>query len=245
VITIVSNSEEVVTVGIPVTVSYRLLDAAEVADLRKARADKASGLATLIEWKAGLKPITDEEVTRDLGEIKDGGIKRSFAADRLGKATPLESRRAEVAGVLDELAKGNDNFMRHKATKALVFWATPAQLPTLIQLLQTGDNLVKDYALYAVAPFKDEKAAAAAAGLLGEFGLRTKAAACLKVMGPVAEKAVVPYLKHQQVWARQEAVKVLAEIGTKRSIPALKALAIDRSVAADAAAAIQAIQKRK
>jgi HEAT repeat protein len=235
VITIVSNSEEVVTVGIPVTVSYRLLDAAEVADLRKARADKASGLATLIEWKAGLKPITDEEVTRDLGEIKD----------RLGKATPLESRRAEVAGVLDELAKGNDNFMRHKATKALVFWATPAQLPTLIQLLQTGDNLVKDYALYAVAPFKDEKAAAAAAGLLGEFGLRTKAAACLKVMGPVAEKAVVPYLKHQQVWARQEAVKVLAEIGTKRSIPALKALAIDRSVAADAAAAIQAIQKRK
>jgi HEAT repeat protein len=75
---------------------------------------------------------------------------------------------------------------------------------------------------------------------------RHDAAACLKAMGPAAEDAVLPYLKHADHWVRMEAANVLGDVGTDKSLPALRELSESRDGLAPGAAkqAMEAIRKR-
>ena len=82
------------------------------------------------------------------------------------------------------------------------------------------------------------------AGYLGDLSLRMHASKALKVWG--TDQAVTPLLKHQEWTVRMEACKVLAEIGTKEALPALRAAQSDsnRLVINEAAKAIKAVEAR-
>ena len=79
-------------------------------------------------------------------------------------------------------------------------------------------------------------------------GLREGAAKGIRTVGPAAEKEVIGLLNEPDVGVRQEAIAILAEIGTRQCVPALQAVmasndAGTRDRARDAIAAIQARAK--
>jgi hypothetical protein len=237
-----------VSVGVPLTVSYRLLDAAEAAALKKEREEMlAKANATPKQRIADAKALGEAELTKALTELKGGGPRATFAAKRLAEAAPSEDHRAEVVAALEDVAKSTDGNVRSQAARALGVWGTQKNVPTLLQMLKDSNPGARQHAIEALGSFPDAKAAEALAQLLPELGVKTKVSASLKAMGPVAEKAVVPYIRHPQTFARSEACKILAEIGTKQSLAALKLAAADsnRLVATEAANAMQAIQARK
>jgi hypothetical protein len=50
-------------------------------------------------------------------------------------------------------------------------------------------------------------------------------AGALKAMGPLAEKAVIPYVTNKDIWAAQEVCRILQEVGTRECIPVLTEVA--------------------
>ena len=69
----------------------------------------------------------------------------------------------------------------------------------------------------------------------------------LKQIGPAAEKAVWPLLKHNDLFVRHEACKVLGDIGTQQSLVLLGQAAGDQNGLVRMAAqnALRAVQQRK
>jgi len=242
-----SINEGNISVDVPLTISYRLMDAVEAATTQKLVDERKKN--PFVKQRSDLEEITDDKLTATLAEIKAGGVKGNLAVSRLAKSAPLETRRDEVAAILDDVAKSQDATARAYAANALVVWGTPKNVPTLIELIKDTNASAKQHAVEALGRFQDAKGAEAVAQLLpdGNVGLRLRAVASLKTMGPSAEKAVQPYLKHATATVRKDACKILSEIGTQQSLAALKVAMADRdrTVATDAAAAVQAIQKRK
>jgi HEAT repeat protein len=77
-----------------------------------------------------------------------------------------------------------------------------------------------------------------------DFFLRESAVKALQDMGPMAEKEVLPFLGNKDPTIRGDAIRILKEIGTQQSVPALQALASDPLTGKPAQEAIAAIQAR-
>lgn len=236
------------TERIPITVSYRRMEAGEIesykAQKEAQRAESEARLKKMREPKA----IGEVDITQALEDLKSNQQNVWKAAlDKLVKAVPVESRREEVAAALEPLLKERDGGVRTDAAKALIVWGTPKSVPALIPLLGDESVWARGAAMDALAATKDPKAAEALAERLDEFGVRGHASKALKAMGATAEKALVPLLKHKDWGVRLEACKILGEIGTNASISALRGAAGDSNghVKGEATRAIQAIQGRK
>src|SRR5262249_31176260 len=94
---------------------------------------------------------------------------------------------------------------------------------------------------------KDERGARIVALHLLNFFEREDAARALIAMGPVAEKHVISGLTNQDATVRKLVCSILAEVGTKASLAALKPVARgdrDQNVAGAALIAVNAITAR-
>ena len=131
----------------------------------------------------------------------------------LARAEPFPPRRAEVARELEKLLNGNDRLVALESTKALYVWATKEQVPSLLKALDDPSTFVRRGAVEALGPIQDKRAVAPVAAFLPKFGEREVAGRALIRMGPMVEDEVRKYVGNADAGARQEAARVLRQIG--------------------------------
>ncbi len=169
-------------------------------------------------------PLAREALATTLTDL--GGsdsFRRLGACERLLKAQPTEDGRKQVLTALTPLLTHPDVFTRCGAIKAHVNWAGKAGLSTYTELLKSDDNFISRGALIrAVARLGGAGAAPALAARLPDLVDRGTASKALKGMGPGAEQAVAGYLNHADWGVRAEACKILKDVGTASSLPALR-----------------------
>ncbi|MCX7045945.1 MAG: HEAT repeat domain-containing protein [Candidatus Sumerlaeota bacterium] len=239
-------NEKNVTVRIPVRVEYHLLDPEEsakrLAELEAKRAEARAEAAKAKEPKA-LEPGEREKLIKEL-KSSDQWTARA-AADRLARV-PKPEKPDDVAQALAALLSDRDDFTRTSAVKALAVWATRDSVPALIKALDDKSIFVRAPAMEALGRLKSKDAAEAVAKQLPNLQGRGEAVKALKAMGAIAEQAVIPYLKDRDTFVRNEACKILEEIGTAKSVAALEDFASNGNVFDKQAAekAIKAIKAR-
>lgn len=241
-------AEKNVTVRVPITMSHRLLDGAEAAAFKKEQEEIRTKAIEAVKAAVAPKAISEDEIGKVLADLKsDKPFRVRGATQRLFRAIPIDSRRDEVTASLEALLKDRDAGIRAEAAKALKTWASAKNVPALVGLLTDTNIFARHAALEALGKIPDPKSAEAVAQQLPELGVRMQAVAALKAMGPVAEKAVLPYLKDRDWAIRRDACKILADIGTTESLPALKSAAADsnRIVSREAEKSIKSIEGRK
>jgi hypothetical protein len=226
----------------PFQVTYKLLEGAE--------RDKV--LNPPPPPKVEAKPLTDEELTQLLVDVKGADRQRRMnALNRLALAKPIDQRRGEVSKAVEPILDDKDLFTRKKGAEVLGVWGDKDAVPALVNLLGDGNVFVRWDAMTALGKLQDERAAEPAAARLPTQEDRANAAKLLISLGAKAEKAVVPYLKYgdtQKDWPiRLEACKILKEIGTKASKAALDAASRDSNglVAMEAKKALDAAAARQ
>ena len=171
--------------------------------------------------KIDLPPPTDAEVTAALEDLKSTDRpKRAAGADQLAKAyVPLPAQRAEVSKALEGQVTDKDIWAANAALRALQLWGGPECVPAVLRAVE--HNFTRGEALNVLANYKDPAAAVAIANMLPSPGGRVFAVNALKAMGPVAEKAVIPFVTGKNGFAAREACNILKEIGTTECIPIL------------------------
>jgi len=191
--------------------------------------------------------LSAEEIDKYLADLQGPNPGRAIlAATRLKQAVPIEGRREEVLRTLTVMLKDKDQFRRKQAIEAMGTWAGPETIPVLIQCLDETALLVKLSAIDTLGLLKDERAAEPLARLVDKPGPRVQAVKALQSLGTKAEKAVLGLLMHPEPEVRQEACRLLQEIGTAASLPSLQVASEDahRAVASSAKDAIAAISRR-
>ena len=210
---------QVAAASAPLTVTYRLLSASEVAKLDKEAADRKDEQAA--KEAEAKRPLDDKDVKALLADLKSPAKARA-AADKLAKG-PANDQREQVAKALAKLLADKDDGMRTSAAKALAVWGSSDNVPALIKVLQSDNGFLKSEAIKALGAIKDERGAEAVAKQLPAD--RHNAREALEAMGPMAEPYVVPLLADLDEGVRSEACKILAKIGTDKSRSALETLA--------------------
>jgi hypothetical protein len=234
------------TTRIPVTVTCKLVEGAE-RDRVLTPPPAPPPAKVEVPPPVQQKPLTDADVDPILADLRGPDrTRRRLALERLAQSQPT-ARRAEVARAIEAvLADNSDTFVHPTAAKALGVWGTPESVPLLINLVEHQNVFLRREAITALGKLKDERAAEPVARRLTDFGDRGSVIKALQELGPKAEKAVLPYLQHQDLFLRLEVCKVLKVIGTKESIPALEAATRDsnRGFANEAKAALDAVKNR-
>ena len=179
------------------------------------------------------RPGEADFIGRALFDLKSSDVsKRKDAARRLVEAIPND-RRDEVAKAMVPLLDDNDGWMRRQACKALGVWGTDEHVEFLIGRINDQDNGVQEEVIQSLGRLKDPRGAKAIAGLFVKN--RRPAKEALIAMGPPAEEAVAPLLRHEDPFVRTDACKVLQEIGGPKSLQPLQFLACRQGMDADAA----------
>lgn len=240
-------NDENLTLTIPVTASYRLLETDEaMAKLKAIEESRQKAAADLKKMNEPVK-VSKGDIAGLLEEMKDSNKHKARAAiDKLAKAIP-EGDKEAVSKALVESLKTGDHFTKISAAKALVVWGTASASPILLEEVKGKDVFVRKAALDALGVLKPKEAPAVIAPMLIEHSTRGDAANALKAMGSMAEKAVLPYLEDRDAFVQMEACKVLEVIGTKESLEKIKKYgASGKPFASDVAKkATQAIEQRK
>jgi HEAT repeat protein len=236
-----------VTVKVPITITAKLLTAAEaqkkLAD-RKAAADKARQAS---EDAQKAKPIDDSGLDQIFASIKSSEPGQpQQALDKLAHSTPVEARRDEVTSVLVGLLNDRDQFTVTGAEKALKLWGNDGSVAPLMKLLSDKDFFIRTGAMDALVPHKNAEIAESIAKQLPDFSVRQQASQALQAMGDVAEKPVQPMLANSDQFVRVTACEILGAIGTSQSIDPLQAAAGDENLMVQnkANSAIKSIQSR-
>lgn len=235
--TIVESSENV-TIRTPLTLACKLLEGAEIAAAQKAAA---------LPPKAELKAITAEDRTSLLADLKSPDkARRMIALSRLATAKPDEAK-AEVAAALVGFVKDADQFARQSAARALGAWGGADHVESLLALLEDGQFAVRWAAIESLGTLKDKRAAEPLAKLVVTGKDNIQASQALKVLGEVAEDAVLKLLTEAKPEPRREACQILTVIGTQKCIAALEKAASDGDgiVALHAKNALKEVTSRK
>ncbi len=171
-------------------------------------------------------------------------FRRADAARHLKDMRP-DQRRAEVATALEAVLNDPEWFVRDEAIAALGVWGSGENVPALLRVMNHWEN--RREAMLALGRLKDARAAEALAGRLEELADMHTAAEALIAMGPVAEPAVLKRLNHNHHMVRSEVCRILKEIGTGASLPALRTVVAENDffVSGEAKAAIWAISLRE
>ncbi len=200
---------------------------------------------TLVAQKvAGLPPDADP-VTKALHDLKSPSpFRRAEAAERLKDMIP-DGRRAQVAAALEPLMNDPHWVARDAAIEAMGVWGSGDNVPALLRAMNHRES--RRAAMKALGRLKDERAAEPLASRLEDFADQHTAAEALMAMGPVAEKAVRQRLNHHDQFVRSEVCRVLKVIGTRDSLPALRAVVAENDffVSGEASAAVRAITARE
>jgi HEAT repeat protein len=137
--------------------------------------------------------------------------------------------REVVSKKLAERFDPGDGHTRNAIARALRVWGTPNEIPVLIDALRHPDRFGRAAALDVIGKLKDERAVPAVVACLVETGPEGEAIKALREIGPVAESALVPHLRHRVDHVSYAVVELLRNIGTQRSVPSLREVADDKS----------------
>ena len=212
-------------IQVPMGISYRMQDPLVVkkrqAEITKANAKRKAEAEERAAQIAAMS--NDERLDFYLAEIKAnrGGAVYS----KLAQLDVVESRRKEVCRLLApclKLARPNQS-----QVTALGHWATPdivREMITKLESMGVHDWPFGRAIVVALGKTKDEQAIQPVAKKLTSANhvWRSAAQKALIELGPQAEDAVLAIL---EIKPTREAVKVLAKIGTQKSLSPLKKLA--------------------
>lgn len=226
-------------------ITYKLLDEAEVAKIKLAAEENRK--VAEAKQKESAKPFDGSELEKALAGVKSGDqFKAGSALSTFQNKKPTEPN-AEVAKAIESLLASDNINTRIQAAKALENWATTDSAATLATALGDSNVFVRQSAMKALARVAPADGAELIAERLAELSDRNHAAQTLQSIGSSAEPALLKMLTHKEWQVRWETVKVLKEIGTKKSIDPLKPLQ-DKDdnvfVRQTSKQAIEAIQKR-
>jgi mono/diheme cytochrome c family protein len=167
------------------------------------------------------KEIKDPLLAQALIDLKSSDMwARKKAAEQLARAEANDDRDT-VAQALEPVLNDSNAATRRAAVKALGVWGTKESVPALIKVLKGDDVFARRDTLLALGKLKDQRAITPLVECLATAQTRADAANALKEMGSMSEKEVAKLLTHGDVWTRAEACKVLRDIGTQSSVPAL------------------------
>ncbi|HVV99868.1 MAG TPA: HEAT repeat domain-containing protein [Planctomycetaceae bacterium] len=219
-------NQENTTVKVPTTISAHRLTEDEVKQAQAAAAEAHAKAQDAIAEANRPKELTDEDIDQALQDLKARDVfKVNGALDRLGKAIVVDNRREQVTPAIVALLQDRDDGIRSRAVKAIGVWGSQEQVPTLIELLDDQNPFVKGNAFEALGKLGGKKAADALAERVPPFFGRREASQALQQMGEVAEAPVLPLLKNKDWTIQSEACKILAVVGTRKSLADLEKIA--------------------
>jgi hypothetical protein len=197
---------------------------AKKVDFGEVRSVQGNVISVIAKKAAG--PAGNDKLSIAVYYLKSSSqMKRTNALRDLQKITPNE-RRAEVVGMLEGMLKEKDAGIRGGAAEALAVWGGKENVPALLAALQDKTKFSGlDKVMMTLGKFKDERAVEPLAAWLEDPGDRGSAGDALKLMGPMAEHAVLAKLDHPDNQTKMAACNVLRVIGTRQSLPALEKLA--------------------
>lgn len=222
----------------PITVKYRLLSEAELAEHEANQARLAA------ERKSA--PQGDERAQL-IADLNSGDINKARKAILTMNGKEPDQPDAEMAAALAPFLSGEDKSLRSISAQILEKWATEAEIEALLAVLQDDSPVVVNSAMKALGRLRAEAAIDPIAEGLGKNQTRLAAVEALKLMGSAAEERVAGLLTHADWVTRMEAAKVLKEIGTEKCLTALQAAARNDEnglVKKFAAEAVETIQGR-
>jgi hypothetical protein len=174
---------------------------------------------------ARMLKISDERMLdQTLKDVADSRIARSRTAlHRLAEIRPDATNRAKVSLALNATLVDPSRGLSDESLNALRVWGTSANVDTLVGMLgpydrNSGRNV---RVIEFIGALKDPRAAAALAPGLENGRERDAISKALRTIGAPAEDAVVPYLDSLNGAVRCEATRILAEVGTPKSMDAL------------------------
>ncbi len=201
----------------PVTSNYRLLEGRE----------KTNALAPPAPAKIEPKELTATELRAALIDLKSSNSgRKQLASAILAAAKPTESRSNVVSALIPVLGDANWA-VRQNTTRALGVWATPDAYQPLAKMLDDTEFSVRWKAIDALTQWKNPQTAATLAGHMAHGLDVLETGRALRTFGEPAEAAVAGLLTATDHQVRYEACRVLKDIGTKKSIPALTSAAGD------------------
>lgn len=234
------------TTEIPITISMKRIDTAELEKMRKesaAAAEKAKADADA-EMRKPLDPSELTALIDDLNGDDKGAAKK--ALDKLAKKVPMEPN-PNVSAAIERHIISDDFWTRKSAAAAMEKWATQESVPTLLEGLKDKDVFTRASVITAISQFPSKEVAAGLAPLLADGFSRGKAREVLAKMGDMAEEPALEYAKSKDWVTQMEACKVLGEVGGKKSLAVLEPLVSESNglVQAEAKKAVEAIKKRE
>jgi hypothetical protein len=168
------------------------------------------------------------------------------AADVLIRIPPNE-HQAVVMKKLTELAQTTKGFTHAPIVRALCAWAGADDVPVLIEIAgRKGFDDGRKEAVKALGRFRDEKVVKALIPCLKDHFVRGPAEQALRQIGPFAESEILPLLNLKDLGLKPVVIKLLKDIGTQQSVPALEAIAATNNIilAPPAREALNAISAR-
>ncbi len=123
------------------------------------------------------------------------------ALQQLAALRPDDACRTQVAAALNALLLDPDQGIREDALHAVQTWAAPINAPTLTRIFGNFQPL----------------------GWARDPRVVQRVTAALIAIGPPAEEAVIPLLQSPDGLVRNEAARILGQIGTTRSLAPLQA----------------------
>ena len=197
-----------------------------------------------IEWPPlWLRPASDAEIDAALDDLRaDDDNRVAKAADRLRTWEPRPDRRDAVARALEAKLDGTP-WIRGGLARALGVWGDERSIPPLIALSRRDqpEGRGESYeALGRIGP--DPRSVDLLVPRLetDDWGVRLAVIA----MGPLAEPALLDRIRDDGTPEafRIRALEVLRQLGGRRSLPALEAIAAERPALDRARVAVEAIE---
>jgi HEAT repeat protein len=169
---------------------------------------------------------------------------------------PTPAQQAEAGKVLVGLLEADNPQTRTAAASVLIKWAGRDEAPALVEALKANRKALggNKSLIRALARLRDDRAIPVLGLLLDHFTDGKEAVKALVAFGAIAEEDVLTHLDDEGFQAKANACKVLAEIGTRRSLEPLRQAQANaqksmyggwRDVADSAKEAIKAIEKRR
>ena len=219
-------TSEGIEAKLPIKMAFALQ---EVVTAEEMKAREAKLQAERQAAEANRQQELNERISKAIAVLKD---KSSKAADVHEALTTLTQRRdaakaerEEVAAYLDKFLKSDDETIRSAAVRAAQDWATTENIPTLLEMLKTAESFRRGDIIQALgATGGNANVAAVLVRLMDAPGTRFHASQALQKMGPVSEPAVLPLLQSSDRSTRNDAYRILGEIGGKKSKAALEAI---------------------
>ncbi|MCY2990948.1 MAG: HEAT repeat domain-containing protein [Planctomycetota bacterium] len=219
----VAIHEGTVRVEVPVQVSYDVLSEAEEAKIKADGEKLAKDSAEMV--KEMNRPVTLAELPELIKDLQSDDSRKATVARTRLKGKPGTDSPRQLAPALEKYVQHENEKVREAVGDALAHHATKENVPALLKLLDSDSVLVRQHAVSALGRLQ----ATAAIDRLVQLLLKgdPTVVSALGQMGSAAEPAMLKVLAQGDRAARDRALLVLTQIGTKKSLPALEKLKND------------------